>query len=156
MKVGVIGDTHKEKEYIDQAIKYLKNCNLILHTGDNFEDSRYIYKTTGINTIGVKGNCDFEDVEDEIVFEVENFKILLCHGHKYDVKYGIKNIKKRAKELGVNIAIFGHSHELYNIIEDEVLFLNPGSTYLPRGRRGRSFVILNIEDKKLNIEEIIL
>ncbi|SHJ82035.1 metallophosphoesterase family protein [Tepidibacter formicigenes] len=156
MKIGVIGDTHRNYKYIDKAIDYLKECDLILHTGDNFFDSRYIYKLTGINTIGVKGNCDFEDVEDEIVFEIENFNIFLCHGHKYDVKYGIRSIKRRALELGADIVIFGHTHTPLNLTENDILFLNPGSISLPRGTTKRSFSIINIEDKTINVEYIYL
>lgn len=94
MKLGVIGDTHRNYKYIDKAIPHLKECDLILHTGDNFQDSKYINKITGIDTIGIRGNCDFEDVEDEIVFDVERYRILLCHGHKYDIKYSLRSIKK--------------------------------------------------------------
>lgn len=155
MKIGVIGDTHKETQYIDEAIEYLKDCDLILHTGDNFFDSSYIYKVTNINTIGVKGNCDFEDVEDEIIFEIEEFKIFLCHGHKYDVKRGIEDIKKKAHNIKADIVIFGHSHEFINTVEDEILFLNPGSTSFPR-KSQRSFVILDIENKNIQVNQIML
>ncbi|SHH26293.1 metallophosphoesterase [Tepidibacter thalassicus] len=156
MKIGVIGDTHRNFKYIDKAIDYLRECDLILHTGDNFFDSRYIYKMTGVNTIGVKGNCDFEDVEDEIVFKVEDFNIFLCHGHKYDVKYGLRSIKKRALELGVDIVVFGHTHTQLNLKENNILFLNPGSISLPRGTTKKSFFIINIEKGNIDIEDIYL
>lgn len=155
MKIGVIGDTHRNYKYIDKAIGHLKKCELILHTGDNFQDSKYINKITGIDTIGIKGNCDFEDVEDEIVFDVEGYRILLCHGHKYDIKYSLRSIKTRALELNVDIVIFGHSHIPVNYKEDEILFLNPGSAALPRGNSSRQFIIMNIEGG-INIQNINL
>ncbi len=154
MKIGIIGDTHKEISHIDKALEYFKDCALILHTGDNFSDSRYIYEKTNINTIGVVGNCDGENAEDEILFEVENNTLFLCHGHKYDVKFGIKHIKKRGKELGADMVIFGHSHEFTYTQEDNMIFLNPGSTALPRGKRERSCMILKIDKENIEVEEI--
>ncbi|WP_099189378.1 metallophosphoesterase family protein [Tepidibacter mesophilus] len=155
MKLGVIGDTHRNYKYIDKAIDYLKECELILHTGDNFQDSKYINKITGVDTIGIRGNCDFENVEDEIVFDVKGYRIFLCHGHKYDIKYSLRSIKRRALELNVDIVIFGHSHIPLNYKEDNILFLNPGSTALPRGNSDRQFVIINIGDE-VNVQDIIL
>ncbi|WFD11015.1 metallophosphoesterase family protein [Tepidibacter hydrothermalis] len=155
MKIGVIGDTHRNYKYIDKAIQYLKECELILHTGDNFQDSNYIHKVTGIDTVGIKGNCDFENVEDEIVFDVKGYRIFLCHGHKYDIKYSLKTIKRKALESNVDIVIFGHSHIPVNYKEDDILFLNPGSVALPRGNSSRQFIIMNI-DSKVDIQNIIL
>ncbi|MEJ8554541.1 metallophosphoesterase family protein [Tepidibacter sp. Z1-5] len=155
MKIGVIGDTHRNYKYIDKANLHLKECELILHTGDNFEDSKYINKITGIDTIGIRGNCDFEDVEDEIVFDVGKYRILLCHGHKYDIKYSLRSMKRRALELNVDIVVFGHSHIPVNYKEDNILFLNPGSVALPRGNSDRQFVIMNIDDE-VHIQDIIL
>ena len=70
MKIGIVSDTHRMENFINKVIPYLKECDLIIHAGDNFVDSKYIHKITGIDIIAVKGNCDFEHVEDEIIFDI--------------------------------------------------------------------------------------
>ncbi|OPJ56309.1 metallophosphoesterase family protein [Alkalithermobacter paradoxus] len=156
MKVGILGDTHKNMRYIDEAIQYLKECDLILHTGDNFIDSKYIYKMTGVQTLGVAGNCDFEDVEDEILFNIKGYNVYLCHGHKHYVNSGIERIKQKAKDIGANIVVFGHTHEYMNHTEDDILFLNPASITSPRGGSKRGFIIMDIESESVKVNKIIL
>lgn len=156
MKIGVLSDTHKITKYIDMAIGYLKDCDLIIHAGDNFSDSKYIHTMTKVGVIGVKGNCDFEDIEEEILFEVEGCNIFVCHGHNYNVKYGLSRLESEAKYLGADIVIFGHTHIPLNITRDNILFLNPGSVSLPREVDYRSFLILNIKNNNINVEEIKL
>ena len=46
--------------------------------------------------------------------------------------------------MGADIACFGHSHQLGAEMVNETLFINPGSIRLPRGRRERTYVILDI------------
>ncbi|KXZ40366.1 hypothetical protein SAMN05661008_00080 [Alkalithermobacter thermoalcaliphilus JW-YL-7 = DSM 7308] len=156
MKIGILGDTHRNKNYIDKAIKHMNDCDLILHTGDNFQDSIYIHKTTNITTLGVVGNCDFEEAEDEILFETKGYNIFICHGHKYGVKYGIEKLKDKAKKLNADVVVFGHSHEYLHEFHDGILFLNPGSISLPRGSIDRSFIIMELDYENININKIIL
>lgn len=156
MKIGVLSDTHMMQKCIDKTIPYLKECDLILHAGDNFSDSKYIHSQTNVDIIAVKGNCDFEYVEDEIIFDIEGKNIFLCHGDKYDVKYGIDIIEKKAKSIGADVVVFGHTHTPLNISKDGILYLNPGSTSLPRGVLYKSMCLLNIKYDKIEVKEIKL
>ena len=67
MKIGILSDTHMIKECIDKTIPYLKDCDLIIHAGDNFSDSKYIHNMTKVGIMAVKCNCDFDNVEDESI-----------------------------------------------------------------------------------------
>lgn len=154
MKIGVLSDTHMMKRYMDKTIPYLKECDLIIHAGDNFSDSKYIHNMTNVGIMAVKGNCDFDNVEEELVFEVEDKTIFLCHGDKYGVKYGIDMIEDKAKEYGADIVIFGHTHIPLKIEKDKILYINPGSTSLPRQVTYRSFIIMNIENNEVSVDEI--
>lgn len=42
MKIGVVSDTHRMHTFIDKIIPQLKECDLIIHAGDNVIDSKYI------------------------------------------------------------------------------------------------------------------
>ncbi|MCG3585187.1 metallophosphoesterase [Clostridioides difficile] len=154
MKIGIVSDTHMMIKNMEKTIPYLKECDLIIHAGDNFTDSRYIHSMTNVGIIAVKGNCDFDAVEEEVVFEVANKTIFLCHGDKYGVKYGTNMLEKKATEVDADIVIFGHTHTPFREIKDGVLYIKPGSTSLPRGVSYKSFVIMNIEEDDIKIEEI--
>ena len=156
MKIGILSDTHGIKEYIDKAILYLKDCDLIIHAGDNFSDSKYIYSMTNVGIMAVKGNCDFDNVEDELLFDLEDKVVFLCHGDKYNVKYGIDEIEAKAKNENADIVIFGHTHTPLNINKDGITYLNPGSVSLPRRVDYRSLYIMNLENDNMEIEEIRL
>ena len=39
MKIGIISDTHGVVKNMDKAIHYLKECDLIIHAGDNVDDA---------------------------------------------------------------------------------------------------------------------
>ena len=156
MKIGIVSDTHKSQNHINKAIPYLKECDLIIHAGDNFSDSKYIYENANTDIIAVKGNCDYEDVEDEIVFEIEDKTVFLCHGHKYNVNFGINDLESKAKDVDADIAIFGHTHVPLIKEKDNILYLNPGSLTSPRGLSSNQFIIMDILNKNIDLKEILI
>ena len=107
---------------------------------------------TNVGMMAVKGNCDFDNVEDELVFEVEDKNIFLCHGDRYGVKYGLEKIEKKAKDVDADIVVFGHTHTPLCIEKDNILYINPGSVSLPRDVTYRSLVILNINEDDVRVE----
>ena len=156
MKIGIISDTHGNKQCMDEAISYLMDCDLIIHAGDNFSDSKYIHSVTKIGMMAVKGNCDFDNVEDELIFDIEDKNIFLCHGDKYSVKYGLEQLEEKAKEVEANIVIFGHTHTPLCIEKDNILYINPGSVSIPRNVNYKSMAILYIDNDNISVEEIKL
>ena len=38
------------------------------------------------------------------------YKVLLTHGHYYNVTVGVERLKEEARERGIDIAMFGHTH----------------------------------------------
>ena len=76
---------------------------------------------------------------------------------KYGVKYGYNSIFYRAKELDVDIVLFGHSH--IPIIEecDGIILMNPGSISLGMSSPSKTLGYIDlIEDKEpiLYIKEV--
>ena len=80
--------------------------------------------------------------EDEIVLEIENVKIFACHGHRYSVKSTLTRLAARAKELGCNIALYGHTHSARADEIDGVTLINCGcgTRY---GARSYLYLIVN-------------
>ncbi len=46
----------------------------------------------------------------------------------------MKALTERAKAVGANIVVFGHTHTAVVLMSDGILFVNPGSLAAPRGR----------------------
>lgn len=157
MKVFVVSDTHgRINNFISHAQK-LDRPDLIIHLGDNVQDAYEIEKEMKVDTIVVRGNCDFvsNDIPSEKLLKIEGKKIFITHGHKYGVKYDTIGLLRKAREVGADLVLFGHTHSPF--IEKEkydIMILNPGSPTLPRGMNGYSFGIVNIEeDIELKIVE---
>jgi putative phosphoesterase len=129
MKIGVISDTHARTiEGIPKSIlKALETVDLIIHAGDFTNEAVLV----GLRTMGkvkaVRGNMDSAELKrilpERIVFEVSGKKIGLVHGS--GTPWGIAE-RVKAQFTGVNIVIFGHSHEPCNRYIQGVLLFNPG------------------------------
>ncbi len=144
MRVLVISDTHG---MIDRAIYIARTGNFdkILHLGDTYTDAKNIAKKTGIDTIGVLGNCDFASGELEKTIVLNGCKIKLTHGHKYDVKYSNDLLKFLIRQEGLDIVLYGHTHVADVEWLARSLILNPGSISLPRDG-APSYAIIEINE----------
>ncbi|MBQ8526100.1 MAG: metallophosphoesterase [Clostridia bacterium] len=129
MKLLVISDTHR---YISNAVSLIEEHkpDVIVHLGDVAEDCdelRYIYPMKRI--ICVLGNNDYfnKSYPLEVVCELGGKKFFMCHGHKYNVKYGLFAMMKRARELEADVVLFGHTHKSMCEKDGTILVMNPGS-----------------------------
>lgn len=147
MKVVVLGDSHGDTASIDMIGDTLREAELVIHTGDNYEDLTYIQNHYNPNAIGVRGNCDTqEDTVEETLEVIGGKRVFIAHGHRYGVKYGLSGIFYKGKELEADIVIFGHSHMPVNLLEEDMILLNPGSISLPRGNSIKSFASMEIKE----------
>jgi len=142
MKVGVISDTHIRiiNELSASIVKALADVDLIIHAGD-FTQKAVL---EGLRTIkpvkAVHGNMDSGELKKALpekeVFEVNGRKIGLVHGS--GAPFDIAERVRRQFE-GVDIIIFGHSHEPCHRYVQGVLLFNPGTAR-------DSFGLLTIDD----------
>ncbi len=70
--------------------------------------------------------------KEELV-RVRDKKILLTHGHQYNIKNELQRLYHHGLEKKADIILFAHTHIPYLNIEGEVLIMNPGSPTFPRG-----------------------
>lgn len=154
MLVGIISDTHRNKENMDKATKKIKKCDLVFHLGDNYEDIDYIKGIYKGKIIGVCGNCDtMKKLSKEAIYTIKGHTIFLTHGDCYRVKLNTFNLKYRAMEIGADIVLYGHSH-ISSIEKDGgILFINPGSVGEPRDRNP-SIAIMDINENSIECEII--
>jgi len=135
MKILIVSDTHGNINDVINKIKTMDKPDMLFHLGDYVEDGIKLKERLNIPTIIVRGNGDQNstDFNDDEIIELEGKKIFLTHGHKYRVRFGIKKLYNKAKEIGADYMLFGHTH--IPIIEriDDIIIMNPGSPTLPRG-----------------------
>lgn len=145
----IISDTHGDILGMEDILKRHDDIDLIIHAGDTYKDAKDISKLYNIPFEAVKGNTDLSfEGEYEIGFEVEGYKFLLVHGHKYGVKSSINSLYYRGLELGVDFIVYGHSHIPYFQRTEEICIINPGSLSRPRNGNPRTYGLLKIDDGK--------
>ncbi|NLK51084.1 MAG: metallophosphoesterase [Syntrophomonadaceae bacterium] len=133
IRIGVLGDTHGNYEMAELAFRDVGKIDLILHTGDYYQDAQRIGRILGIKVEGVTGNCDFwSRGPKEKVLELGGKRIYLTHGHQYGVKKGYLNLYYRGKEMNADLIIFGHTHVASKEDMDDLILFNPGSFTYPR------------------------
>ena len=129
MRLGIIADTHVGTvDDIPLSVrKALSHVDLIIHAGD------FVRKEVldGLGAIGqvkaVCGNMDSLELKAALPereeFEINGRKIGLIHGWGSP-----KGIAERVKNEfgGIDIVIFGHSHQPCNQYIEGVLLFNPG------------------------------
>jgi hypothetical protein len=139
----VISDSHGQYLYLDRLQKKLKKPDYIIHLGDVARDQDYISALFGCTVDMVAGNNDFfTELPGEFTIREGRHIIWLTHGHGYGVYNGTKRLVQRAKALGADTVMFGHTHCPCVDFRDDVQVINPGSISLPRQERRKPTYIL--------------
>ena len=135
-----MSDTHSTTKIMEQVIeRHQGEVDAIIHCGDSELNANY-FADTPVHI--VRGNCDIDDrFPLEELFSVEDAKVLVVHGHKYNVKSTLMPLFYRAQEVQASVVCFGHSHLLGAEMQQGILFINPGSLQQPRGRKEKSYAI---------------
>ena len=160
MKIIVISDTHIPRAANDLPEKLYEaigRADLVVHAGD-FVDLEVLEKLKKIkDTVGVFGNMDPREVRNVLkskeVVTAGKFKIGLIHGYGAPAEL----INTVHGEFGkIDAIVFGHSHTPINIVEDGILFFNPGSPTDKVFSPYNSYGILNVTDKGIKGEIVKL
>ncbi|MBQ1437702.1 MAG: metallophosphoesterase [Ruminococcus sp.] len=128
MRILVISDTHGDLHTTKKALESQPTAEVIIHCGDSRDELDYIERTVRNKAvIAVKGNCDFgSQLPLEEVRPIGGKRFLICHGHMYNVKYGLQNLEYAAREKQADIAVYGHTHYAVSDYIDGLYLLNPG------------------------------
>lgn len=135
MKILVFSDSHGNSKNIIEAIERNNaKCDLIVFLGDGLKDISYIEeKYPQLVFFKVKGNCDLiaGNTPRESVLDLDGIRVLITHGDKYSVKYGLDTLLYACAEKEVDAVFFGHTHcptELCEYVNDKrIQLFNPGS-----------------------------
>ena len=158
MKICVFSDTHGHISQIKDRLMLLDHeVDAFWFLGDYAKDGRALKKILKKEIHIVKGNCDLHSHEPEDkILEIEGKRVLLTHGHRYNVKNTLTTIYLKAKSSEVDLVCFGHTHMALNAKEAGVALFNPGSPTSPRGHVRPSMGMIIIREGSILCEHIWL
>ncbi len=155
MSIIAVSDTHVRgfDELPEKLVRLMDSADMVVHAGDfitpdvldEFE-SRYEF-------VGVYGNSDEVEVKNRLneteVFEVEGVKIGLVHRGNFINEF--HDLGYRAKELGVDLLVFGHIHRFVVERFGRIIVTCPGSPTQPR-LSASSCAVIEVEDGRVEID----
>ena len=141
--IGVISDTHGLLR--DEVFDLFDGVDLILHAGD-IGNMEIITSLNNIaKTISVIGNTDnyyfMDNISKTEHIRFENKYIYLIHN--------VQEIDINLSSAGVNLVVFGHTHQPDFFYDKDILFFNPGSAGPKRRDLPISVGIIEIAEGKI-------
>lgn len=149
-KLGVMSDTHGSLSAWNAALKLFSDSEVVLHAGDVLYHGPRNPLPTGYTPADLasairahegklliaRGNCDAEVDQmvldrrfpSSVKLEWHGKQILMMHGDNFPL------FRQQALDQKVDLAISGHTHIASVVREGRTIFLNPGSTTLPKGK----------------------
>jgi len=118
MKILILSDSHYRNLDID-----ISKYDYVIHCGDYGDNYEFLEMN---NCLFVRGNCDYQGPK-EIFTKILNRDVLILHGDYYNVKNTYNSLVYKGIERKANFVFFGHTHRMDMFIEDNIVFINPGS-----------------------------
>ncbi len=149
MKVLICSDTHRVNDNFYRVLEQISPLDLIIHCGDVEGSEFEMEAVSDCDFEAVSGNNDFfSALPKERILDIAGNKILVTHGHYYNVSAGYERLAEEAAARGCNMAFFGHTHLPFMEEVNDVFLLNPGSLTYPRqyGRKP-SYVIMEVDEQ---------
>ena len=137
MKAILLSDSHGDvtglRWMLDQAWTRTGQVDAYFHMGDGALDmvhlSGYLRAhDPQAEIFCVRGNCDFHapNVRDTEVVTFGGSRILMTHGHDFQVKTTLELLDEEAEQQNCSIALYGHTH-MPAMDMGRVLKINPGA-----------------------------
>lgn len=149
MKIGIVSDTHRNREYMNSAIEWMisrQKISSLYHLGDDFDDLGDL-SDTFLDVVQVPGVYDERYKNGTLpakVFEtVLGLSVLLVHFLEKDATDD--DIRRS------DIILFGHTHKEELRLDDGKLFCNPGHMKGPMEKNmPPTFAVIGIEDRNVS------
>lgn len=145
IKLLIFSDSHGETGSMLEIVEK-EAPDEIIHLGDLIRDAETVsFAFPDIPVTIVPGNCDgWTNRRDCLLLEREGVKLLLGHGHQWQVKATSALALAEARAMKADVLLYGHTHRAVCRQEGSVLLLNPGTV----GGRGApaSYGVIEIGD----------
>lgn len=152
MRILVISDSHGRNDDVAGVIEQVQEggpIDLMIHCGDVERGDDYIRSLVSCPVYMVSGNNDYNlDLPAKAEFMIGDYKVMVTHGHMFQVYRGVGRLKAYALQNHIDIVMFGHTHVPYIEIGDDVTILNPGSLSYPRqANRMPTFLMMELDEE---------
>jgi putative phosphoesterase len=155
MKIGVVSDTHRNKEYLKKVVEWLikrHKISLLVHLGDDYSDVMELNERY-IEVLQVPGIYDDEyknkSAPATIVETIQGLDIVLVHSLEKDLT--------REDAQRADIILYGHTHHPEIKLKEGMLSMNPGHLKNAMDKNiTPTFGLLDIQDKNVNVKIIDL
>lgn len=149
MKILIVSDSHGNYTNLEKALTDNSDVDMLIHLGDGEREFNRLQEKFGAYSYRyVRGNNDRDNYELKQYLDIEGHRILICHGHYFYVRSGVKNLVDDAKANGCDIVFFGHTHRRCSEKRHGITLINPGSLWLQRDGTPPSYAIAEINGEK--------
>ena len=131
MKILVFSDSHGALNLADAMLYKEKDCSMVFFLGDGIDETEKLrdrYKDKKF--VVVKGNNDWHSQADTEAYKyIDGITIMACHGHKFNVRFSLRELLTSAQSVRANVALYGHTHKsgVYNDSVTGICAINPGA-----------------------------
>jgi putative phosphoesterase len=151
MKIGIVSDTHRNKEYLQSVVKWLvekRHIATLYHLGDDYEDAvgldDYYIDVVQVPGIYHQGYRD-GSLSPKIIETVVGVRICLVHSLEKDFT--------DQDTYSCDIVLHGHTHKPQLLIQDGILYMNPGHLKGAMDKNtAPSFGFLDIQERTLQAQ----
>ncbi len=154
-RVVILGDSHvpfREDEVPMQVWREVREADLTVHTGD-FDSQKAFREFVNESQamIAVTGNMDpsMIDLEDAELFDLEEVTFFLSHGTD-----GRQQVREHAEYNDAEVAVYGHSHQVYDEVENGIRMLNPGSCTGAEPAQAVTYMVADVEDGEYEVDVV--
>jgi putative phosphoesterase len=145
MKVGIISDTHRNKELLQTAVEWLVNrqkISALYHLGDDVDDIK-VLEDYNVDILQVPGLYDERYKNGSLPAKIQEtifgISLLLIHSTEKDLTDG--------DVATADIILHGHTHHQELRLADGKLFINPGHLKGPIDKNmPATFALLTIQE----------
>lgn len=161
MKVLIVSDTHRKDDNLEAVIEKHKPLDALIHLGDAEGSEHWIeqWVNEDCKLYMVAGNNDFfTSLNRELEIKLGPHKILMTHGHTYNVSLGVELLMQEALDRRCTMVMFGHTHRPFFDTMSGVTILNPGSLSYPRqeGRKPSYMIMTMNTDEEVIFESYFI
>lgn len=168
-KIAILSDTHGSLPAWRRALEIFgKDIRTVLHAGDvlyhgprnsipggytpaDLAEAMNCFADDGGRLLISEGNCDAPVDRMLLKPQLEHYisalwrgrKILMMHGDNFPL------LREMALANSVDLAISGHTHVASLVREKGTIFLNPGSTTIPKGRDPESAALAGADGVRI-------
>ena len=147
MKLAILSDTHGLLR--PEVWEHLKTADAILHAGDINDPGTLERLRAAAPLYIVRGNNDKEwaaQIPHHLTVTLEDVAFFLVHNKK-DVPADLS---------GIDVVVFGHSHQYRQEEKDGVLWLNPGSCGPRRFHQEITLMTAHLSKGNIRAEKVLI